>query len=461
MKFTGIDSMIQKKRYAAVGTGGRIPMFIDPLVRDFHADGELVGLCDVSLVRAAYHQRRLQQEYGYREVPIFSAADFDGMIAETQPDVVIVCTMDSTHHEYIVRALELGCDVVTEKPMTTDEEKCRAIFEAVERTGKTVRVAFNYRWGPGPTAARRAIAQGVIGNIKAVNLEYQLNTDHGADYFRRWHSDKSSSGGLLVHKSTHHFDLVNWWIDAIPDEVFAWGGLMFYGKENACARGEEKLTSYERYTGSQTEGDPFAFHLEDDTLKEIYLNAEAESGYIRDRNVFRAGISIEDTMSVLVKYRTGALLNYSLVAYSPLEGFRVTFSGDKGRIEYSESHAPHIITGQSDTELAAQQAQGDGHQSHLRVIPHFQAGYDVPIEMAEGGHGGGDPLLQEQIFSAHPPAENDGRNAGHEQGAASMLIGAAANRSMLCGQPVRINDLLPVRPQAQHLSELVPAFVSS
>ena len=450
-----MSEITTKKRYAAVGTGGRISMFIDPLVREHSEHGELVALCDASRVRATYHQQRMMSDYGYHEVPIYRAEDFALMVQETKPDVVIVCTMDATHHEYIIAAMELGCDVVTEKPMTTDEAKCRAIFEAVQRTGRNVRVAFNYRWTPGTTKVREMIAQGVIGNIQAVNLEYQLNTHHGADYFRRWHADKCCSGGLLVHKSTHHFDLVNWWIDAIPEEVFAWGGLKFYGKQNALARGDDALTRHERYTGVSTDDDPFAFPIDEGILKDLYLDAEAETGYIRDRNVFREGINIEDTMAVLVKYRTGVLLNYSLVAFSPLEGFRVTFSGDKGRMEYTEMHNSHIITGQSDTELAEEQAQGDGHRMQLWVYPHFKAGYEVPIESAEGGHGGGDPMLQTQIFDANPPKETLGRNAGHEQGAASILIGISANHSMATGKPVCLNDLCEVRPGAKKLSELI------
>ena len=63
----------------------------------------------------------------------------------------------------------------------------------------------------------------VIGEVKAVHFEWMLSTYHGADYFRRWHRDKRNSGGLLVHKSTHHFDLVNFWLNDKPKTVFAFG----------------------------------------------------------------------------------------------------------------------------------------------------------------------------------------------------------------------------------------------
>ena len=105
--------------------------------------------------------------------------------------------------------MELGCDVITEKPMTTDEVKAQAILDAVKRTGRKLRVTFNYRYAPHNTKIRELLANGVIGEVFSVHFEWLLNTQHGADYFRRWHRDKRNSGGLLVHKSAHHFDLVN------------------------------------------------------------------------------------------------------------------------------------------------------------------------------------------------------------------------------------------------------------
>src|SRR5262249_54247986 len=149
-------------------------------------------------------------------IPTYLADHFDTMIQETHPDVVIVTTMDSTHHLYITRAMELGCDVLSEKPMTTDVEKMRAIYSTIERTGKKLRVSFNYRYSPAYTKLRELVMQGVVGKPLAVDFSWILDTSHGADYFRRWHREKQNSGGLLIHKATHHFDLVNWWIDSYP-----------------------------------------------------------------------------------------------------------------------------------------------------------------------------------------------------------------------------------------------------
>ena len=424
-------------------------MFIDPLVSRFYTEADLVGLCDSSLVRLRHHQKRLAQEYSSDPIPMYQ--DFDLMLRKQRPDTVIVCTPDYLHHEYIVKSLDFGADVISEKPLTTDAEKCREIFAAVERTGRKVTTTFNMRWSSGIGKVRELIASGAIGEVKHVNFEYMLNTSHGADYFRRWHSDKTFSGGLLLHKSTHHFDVINWWIDGIPELVFAMGGLVFYGKENAIRRGDERLTRYSRYTGVlEAATDPFRLSLANDaSLTGLYLEAEEETGYIRDQNVFREGINIEDSMSLLIRYRTGTMVTYSLNAYSPGEGFRASISGDRGLIEYQERHGSHIVTGTGAIGGGANE-----FSCKLILQKHFSNPEEIAIPLLPGGHGGADPLLQEQLFSNTPPPDSLSRSAGHEQGAASLLIGAAANLSMQKNAAIPIESLLPLNPSARKLSEL-------
>lgn len=73
-----------------------------------------------------YANKLLEEKYGYPQVHTDLAEQFGDMIEAEKPDVVIVTSVDRTHHNYIIRALELGCDVITEKPMTVDESKCLA-----------------------------------------------------------------------------------------------------------------------------------------------------------------------------------------------------------------------------------------------------------------------------------------------------------------------------------------------
>jgi predicted dehydrogenase len=288
---------------------------------------------------------------------------------------------------------------------------------------------------------------GGVGRPLLVDFSWLLDTQHGADYFRRWHRERKHSGGLLVHKATHHFDLVNWWIDAYPREVFALAGLGFYGRTNAEARGESY--SYARYTGSEAaRSDPFALFLDRSTaLRGLYLEAETESGYIRDRNVFGEPITIDDTMAVTARYRNGALLSYCLVAYAPWEGLRVAVTGDRGRVEMDiVENVTHLM---QDSERA-RASKGAFKGARISVHPMFGAAYEVDVPSGEGGHGGADPVMLEQLFSPSPPPDPYHRAASHIDGAASLLVGFAANESIRTERFVRTDELfrLPERSPA-------------
>jgi len=423
-----------RKRYAIVGTGGRAAFFYNAILKGFPKTSELVAFCDTNQTRMNYANKQVEA-HGLARLPTFHAVDFDKMIQETKPDFVIVTSIDRTHNIYIVRAMELGVDVISEKPMTIDEVRCQEILDAVKRTGRSLRVTFNYRYAPHNTKIRELIRDGTIGQVNSVHFEWLLNTQHGADYFRRWHRDKKNSGGLLVHKSTHHFDLVNFWLNTQPQTVFALGDLHFYGRENAEKAGQTKF--YSRAQGSEVaKGDPFAIHLEQsEQLKEMYLDAEHEDAYYRDQSVFGDGISIEDTMGVIVKYRSCALLTYNLVTYSPYDGFKVNFNGSKGRLESTIIEKSYVNSGGEQSEEGAI----DG--LNLAVHPMFAPPYKVEVEGLAGSHGGGDPVLLNDLFGV-PTPDVLNRAASHIDGAMSILTGIAANKALRTGQVVQVKDLV-------------------
>jgi predicted dehydrogenase len=427
---------MKKKRFVLVGTGGRARLFIDAILGPFRDHCELTALCDSNRLRMDYQVSTLVKVHGNRPLAAYHAADFDQMIHEQKPDAVIVATMDRVHHHYIIRAMELGCDVITEKPMTTDATKCRAILQAVKSTGKKLRVTFNYRYSPTRMEVKKILAAGEIGDVTSVHFEWLLDTYHGADYFRRWHRDKINSGGLMVHKATHHFDLVNWWLNTRPETVFGFGRLAFYGRANAEARGVQKF--YSRSTGEPAAvGDPFAIDLRDGAgLQGLYFDAEQEDGYRRDQSVFGDGISIEDTMNVLVRYQTGAQMSYSLIAYAPWEGMRVAFNGTKGRLELEEVERSYINAGG--------EASAEGALGHSRIVvqEQWRKPREVEVQKTVGSHGGGDSRMLEDLFGAEKHPDPCGCAAGYEDGAYSVLVGVAANESFATGRPVQINQLL-------------------
>ncbi|MEW1717990.1 Gfo/Idh/MocA family oxidoreductase [Streptomyces sp. NPDC093109] len=446
-----MSSDTARRRCAVVGLGARARFFTEALTGPYADRIELAALCDVNTHRMAVHNGWIAADHpGRTAVPAYAAADFEEMLRRERVDLVVVCSVDRTHDDYIVRALEAGCDVVTEKPMTTDAPRARRILDAQRRTGRQVRVAFNYRYNPVHAAVRETLAAGSIGDIGSVHFEWLLDLRHGADYFRRWHRDKANSGGLMVHKATHHFDLVNWWLGTAPETVFAQGGLFFYGDEAGRRRGLAR--DYTRAHGSPAAaGDPFAVHLADSTvLTALYLDAEAEDGYHRDQNVFGPGVSIEDDMAVLVRYASGATLTYHLTAYAPWEGYRIAFNGSEGRLELLVEEStwtrPAARTDRAGAVMHGAAVGDEAGRTELTLRRFWEEPREIKAGTGEGGHGGGDVRMLADLFGERGPGAPDalGRAADATDGARSLVTGLAANRSFETGLPVRARDLLDI-----------------
>ncbi len=431
-----------KIKAVLVGTGVRGTSFWGKtLVGDFPDIIEFVGLCDIN-------PGRLEYARGYMGVSCPTYSDFGKMITETQPDLVIVTTKDSTHHEFIIKGLDMGCDVLTEKPLTIDEDKCQAIIDAERRSNKKLIVGFNYRWGPYPSKIKELLQSGSIGKITSVDFHWYLNTYHGASYFRRWHGLRQAGGTLWVHKATHHFDLLNWWLDSDPAEVFAYGDLEYYGS-NGPFRGDNcrscphksECKFYWDITRSKRDMD-------------LYVNNEQYDGYIRDNCLFRNEINIYDKMSAQIKYRDNTYVNYSLTTYSPYEGWKIGFNGTEGRID-AWLDIPYINSANiSQAEMHELEMSQEDDQLHRDpVIVHklwedFKINY---VDYQKGGHGGGDKLLHDQIFKTPDKKDPFDRPAGVRDGAMSILIGVAARKSIESGKPVRIAELTDLEPRIKRI----------
>lgn len=422
-----------KKRYVQVGLGGRSAMYTQAVIMGYPETSELVAVCDINLGRVDYARQRAR-EWGY-DVKGYPAHQFDRMIAECKPDTVIVTTKDCFHDEYICRAMDLGCDVITEKPMTTDAEKCQRIIDTQKRTGKQCTVTFNYRYSPPRTQVKALLMSGVIGDVLSVDFHWLLNIRHGADYFRRWHRNKVNSGGLMVHKATHHFDLINWLLSTVPVSVFAQGQRKFYTPATAERYGLTNRT--ERCLDCPEAKCRFRLDIKNNPkLRALYLDNESHDGYFRDRCVFSSLIDIEDSMQLVVNYKNGVKMSYSLNAFMPWEGLTIAFNGTRGRLEHQTVETSYI---NADGTIPGQTVKKG---TYTRIVPHYGPAYDVDIWTGAGGHGGGDRVLLEDIFGAEKRDDPYLHAADQRAGAYSILTGVAANRSMKTNELVYIDDLV-------------------
>ena len=407
------------KKYVLVGSGSRgLDAYAKPMCINYSDCATLCGIYDTSKKRAEVVASKLPYK-----VEVFE--DFDKMLDVVKPDTVIVTSIDATHDEYIVRALNNGCDVISEKPITTTPEKFARIYEAEKKSGKKVTTTFNCRYMDHFERIKEILMSGVLGEVCSVHYEWMLDRSHGADYFRRWHRNRKNSGSLLIHKSTHHFDILNWFLDDEPEVVNAFGTRKVYGditrkKSERCLNCPGKNDCEYFFDLTKDMGNDYI---------DLYLNCEDDSGYIRDKCVFSEEIDIEDNVSVSIKYKKGTVVSYTLTAHTPYEGAKIVFNGTKARVEFTVIHGGGIFGGAKSNELKIFLPSGEVQT--------------IVIPGKEGTHGGSDDKLRDVLFrgSKEDPL---GRAADTRAGGMSAGIGMAANISMKENRSVRIDEIIHI-----------------
>lgn len=412
------------KRFVLVGTGARgLGMFARPLLELDPDRAWLVALMDLNPLRLAAANRLLGAS-----LPLFT--DFQHMLAQVRPDGIIVATRDDAHADYVIRGLDAGLRVYCEKPLCIDAQQCRAIAQAAARSSGQGFVTHNARYNPDRTIIKEMVAQGRIGEIQHIEFRQNLDFAHGADYFRRWHKHKRYSGGLTIHKGSHHFDFLNWVVGSRPHCLRAEGGTYFYGKAGPFhgrrCRGCEHAHQCRFHGDMQS----------NDRLRTLYLEPEVADGYLRDGCVFDPSIDTEDYVNVHLQYENNVRVNYLLTAYASYEGNSVTLQGTAGRIEY------HIM----NLRRASESADPSLTRRRSLVVYDYWAGTAQSIVLPEpqpGGHGGSDPSLREDFFIRPWDAPRPDRMATLNEAIQAVLIGAAANQSMaLNGEAVLVQNLL-------------------
>lgn len=405
----------ERRRYALIGTGSRgSSMWGRDLLEGWREDLDLVALCDTNPLRAERARQIIRTN-----APVYTSVE--ETLSATKPDLVIVCTRDSNHDEVIIAALESGADVITEKPMTTSIDKIRRIREAERRTGRRVDVSFNYRYAPTSARMKELLLSGAIGTLTSIDFHWYLDNRHGADYFRRWHAYIANSGSLFVHKATHHFDLLNWYIGADPEAVAAFGELRRYGRNGPfrgtrcrdCAHSSECFYYFDLSKDAQ--------------LEQLFEDPSEIDGYHRDGCVYREDIDIFDTMTATIGYTNGVKVSYSLNAFMPIEGHSIAFNGTEGRMELRQYE---------------KQPWSVPDHDEILLIPSSGGVQRITVPHAAGGHYGGDNLMRNMIFKNGE--DRLGQRAGSRAGAMSVMTGLAALQSAQTNRLVRIEELGPI-----------------
>ncbi len=431
------------KKYVVCGFSIRaIAQYVVPLIGkpelpeygDFSKYGKVVAALDIDTDRIEIFNERQ-----HTSIKAYRHDEFEKMVKETEPDAVIVAGPDNTHAEYTIQALKHNLNVIVEKPMTISGKQAYEVIEAEKRSKGRVRVGFNMRYQPAHKYIKKMIMDGAVGKIVNIELVHNLDTYHGPSYFRRWNRKREISGGLSIHKSCHDFDLINWFVDDIPEEVFAFGGLNYFGPDsvfNPQKSTKKKLSKqkikercpYYRKWNDETVPLPESKHTKiyKDTFYLPYKVQYPEEFYIYDND-----IDIEDTYSAVIRYKNGAIFTHSFNASTPWEGYILGINGTGGRIEticyLAPERCPFPV---SDRQT-------------ITYIPLFGTRQVHDVFVAVGGHGGSDHVIKHDLFVKETEESRKlGICAGSMAGAYSVAIGEGVWKSIKTGKPLKVSEIL-------------------
>ena len=162
-------------------------------------------------------KKLLSSVSGFANTKIYS--DYKAAIDEVKPSIVSVTVPSGLHFQIAKYAMEHGCNLLLEKPMTMSVSEAREIFELSQKTGLKIAMGHIYRYLPIVGLLREDIAKGEFGKVTHGTI--YVRWGHGEDYYRSaaWRGTWKSDGGALMNQSIHAIDLLVWLMGSEPEEA--------------------------------------------------------------------------------------------------------------------------------------------------------------------------------------------------------------------------------------------------
>lgn len=190
-------------RLVLIGTGANMLGHLRSLVQ--LKGVAIAGMADVD-------EERLARAMEMLEEPVPGYLDYRELLDKVEADAVFIAVPNYLHRQVTCDCLDAGLHTMCEKPMATSTEDCDAMIEAAERNDRFLQVGLSCRFSRVDSTAHRLVASGAIGEPKMIWAR-EFRAPFGKKY-QDWILDSSRSGGTLVEKTCHHFDLFNWFSGA-------------------------------------------------------------------------------------------------------------------------------------------------------------------------------------------------------------------------------------------------------
>ena len=404
---------------------------------------DIVSVCDCDEEKV----RWAQEDWGLADENCF--LDENEFFKEKRSDALVIATQDRDHVRMCIKALELGYDVLLEKPISPDEGELLALLEAYKKYNRKVIVCHVLRYAPAYVKLKELLDSGEIGKLVCIDWLEQVAYWHQAHSFVRgnWRREDETSP-MIMAKCCHDMDLLQYYADAKCDTVYSVGDLAFFKKENQpegaadhcanckyihdCVYSAERLYVEKRRkdfdwvkdkpdvdNNARQQGWPF--NVVDSTrpiTEESIRNAYTNNGY--GRCVFACDNDVVDHQTVLMQFKNGVKANLTMTGFTALPGRKVTFHGTLGEIEMDE---------ENDYIRISKYGQGTRFLSIKEILK-------VAVNDTFG-HGGGDLMMVGDLYDAMCGKGTAGTSL--DKSIESHLMALAAEKSRKSGEVCRVH----------------------
>lgn len=341
-------------------------------------------------------------------------------------DAVIISTPDRLHYGPCMKALEMGYDILLEKPIAPTEKECRNILSLAKKTGRIVAVCHVLRYAPYFVQMKSLLSQGAIGEMISVqHLEPIEHTHMAHSYVRgNWHDSKETTP-IILAKSCHDLDIIKWVIDKPCRQIVAMGDLKWFKKENApqgstgrCTDGckVERTCPYsaikEYYERRSRLG---VLDLPEDKSKHDAVILERLKTTNYGRCVYRMNNDQPDHYITSIRFGDNITANFSMEAFTSYHGRRTRVMGAMGDMvgDMTELAVTDFRTGKV-----------------VKLVPQYE---DVE-EYRNSGHGGGDWMLVRDFVQAVAQQNHSLLTSTIEASIESHVMGFMAEKSRVTGK---------------------------
>ncbi len=375
-----------------IGAGMRTIFLVNEVLK--RKELEIVAVSDVS-------QHSMDQICSVYDKKWDKYLNYKDLLNRDDIDGVIIASPDYAHEEQAIATFEAGKHLFLEKPIAITVEGGKRVLEARDKSGKTLLIGFVLRYNKAYQKMKELIESGLIGELKTGWVLHSVGA--GSDwYFHDWHGTMKNTGGLLLQKGSHDFDVINWVVNSKIKRIAAFGSQDFFGgnKPNdlVCQNCEDKNKCSEAIVDRNIN-----WKKVDGNQTEVLYNQW------RNQCVFREEVDVLDNHQVLLEYENGVKVSYLECHYTPDDNREYIFIGTKGKLKLDDVN--DIIT----VELR----HGMYDRKEKITFENLQSGE---------GHGGGDKYILDDFIYALSTGQQP--NAGGEAGFEAIEAGLVAHNAI-------------------------------